>query len=392
MSDLFLDALQARLPLLRATTSDTVNLSDVVSHMVPSLKVGAYSGPKFLLEDVFLATEAVELTETMYSALVDRGKTLILINQEDESGLSINVGEVPVPVDLICDLVQEITDHKADTVKLMPAFRGLTLKSASEIIRLVLTQDKCLTPSAVLRVRTNLAGKLKGLSLVDTTAACYLPNPDLEVWVGEQHPYFERATDPRLIPRGLLFYGVPGTGKSQGAKYIARQWGIPLYRLDLSSSMAKWVGESEANFGRVLSTLDQEEPCVFLIDEVEKLFESGEDAGTTSRILSQLLWWLQEHTSRILTVMTTNGIGKLPAELYRSGRIDFTLELGALKKPDCYKLILELLTSFNVKNTPSKGKWLLNKVITGNLPKDLTPAVVTQAVFDYVKDHYLCLS
>lgn len=384
---MFLNALTARLPLLRATTADTVNLSDVIMHLVPKLTVVPWSGLKSLNNgDVFVAVAPVEVTTVYYDALVENGKTLLLINQEDESGLSINVGEVPVPAEMIRDLVSEIADKKA-VAKLLPAFRGLTMKSASEVIRLVITQEKCLTVPAVLRERARLVGKLKGLSLTDTAAVCYIPDVQLSAWVAAERAYFDGAADPRLIPRGLLFDGEPGTGKTQGAKYIAREWGLPLYRLDLASSMAKWVGESEANFGRVLSMLDQEEPCVFLIDEIEKLFEPGEDAGTTSRILSQLLWWLAEHQSRIITVMTTNNRGKLPAELYRSGRIDKVIVFKPLTIKAAIELAAALCTSFNVALTPK-----LRSDLSAACSKGITPATVTQMVFNYVKASKKCLT
>ena len=84
-----------------------------------------------------------------------------------------------------------------------------------------------------------------------------------------------------------------------------------------------------------LRRLDQEEPCVVLMDEAEKMFgEGGYDGGTSANMFSQLLWWLAEHRSRVLTVMTTNSLVKLPKELYRPGRIDEVmwfngLEIGA---------------------------------------------------------------
>lgn len=71
-------------------------------------------------------------------------------------------------------------------------------------------------------------------------------------------------------------------------------------------------------------------PCVVLIDEVEKVFQSGEDGGVTSRILSQLLWWLAEHRTRVLTVMTTNDYAAIPPELYRPGRLDKVMFLPKL--------------------------------------------------------------
>lgn len=62
--------------------------------------------------------------------------------------------------------------------------------------------------------------------------------------------------------------------------------------------------------------------CVVLIDEVEKAFTTQLDSGVTSNLLGSLLWWLQEHTTRVFTIMTTNNKDTIPKELYREGRID----------------------------------------------------------------------
>lgn len=62
--------------------------------------------------------------------------------------------------------------------------------------------------------------------------------------------------------------------------------------------------------------------CVLLVDEIEKIFGNSDDSGVSGRLLSALLWWLQERTSRILVVMTTNDESVIPVELYRPGRID----------------------------------------------------------------------
>ena len=90
-----------------------------------------------------------------------------------------------------------------------------------------------------------------------------------------EKPFFLTGTDPRLIPRGLLFDGLPGTGKTAGAKWVAEQFGVPLYRVDIGGTKNKYVGQSEANMLMNLARIDGEEPAVALIDEVEKVFSTG---------------------------------------------------------------------------------------------------------------------
>ena len=101
--------------------------------------------------------------------------------------------------------------------------------------------------------------------------------PPLEDWLELNSAYFLNPKTPaKLMPRGLMLAGKPGVGKSMGAKAIAQHFDIPLFRLDISTTLAKFVGESEARVARSLATVDRESPCVLLLDEVEKIF-SGND-------------------------------------------------------------------------------------------------------------------
>jgi SpoVK/Ycf46/Vps4 family AAA+-type ATPase len=97
-----------------------------------------------------------------------------------------------------------------------------------------------------------------------------------------------------------------------------------------------------------LSQLDHEEPCVALLDEVEKVFSrgSGDHSGVTSSLLSQLLWWLAERRSRVLVVLTTNDRQKLPRELYRAGRIDEVMWFGGLQATAALQFARRVLETF----------------------------------------------
>lgn len=123
-------------------------------------------------------------------------------------------------------------------------------------------------------------------------------------------------------PRGLLLVGVPGCGKSLSAKSIAVNWNLPLYRLDLSTIHGQYLGQSEGRLKEALATADHVAPCVLWIDEIEKGLAGAGDGGTSTRLVGQFLFWLQEATARVFIVATANDISKLPAELLRRGRFD----------------------------------------------------------------------
>lgn len=130
--------------------------------------------------------------------------------------------------------------------------------------------------------------------------------------------------------------------------------------------------------------------CVVLVDECEKLFNGGSDQGVTSRILSQLLWWMQAHRSRVFTVMTTNDSSAIPQELYRSGRIDKTFQIEKLDRDQAYLLAHQIVLSFNVKLNPNKDQTILDSIdefMESQEDNLMSHAQVTQVMYDLIKTH-----
>ena len=70
-------------------------------------------------------------------------------------------------------------------------------------------------------------------------------------------------------------------------------------------------------------------PAVLWVDEIEKSMAGSQssgstDGGTSARVLSGFLTWLQEKTAPVFVVATANSIDQLPPELLRRGRLDET--------------------------------------------------------------------
>jgi hypothetical protein len=139
--------------------------------------------------------------------------------------------------------------------------------------------------------------------------------------------FSERAREMGLRPpRGVLLVGVQGCGKSLAAKEIAREWGVPLARLDPSRLFDKYIGESERNLRNALETAEALAPIVLWIDEIEKVFASGgsseADAGLGRRLFGSFLTWMQEREGAVFVAATANDLTSIPPELLRKGRFD----------------------------------------------------------------------
>jgi SpoVK/Ycf46/Vps4 family AAA+-type ATPase len=149
---------------------------------------------------------------------------------------------------------------------------------------------------------------------------------NLKRWLAERKDSFSSANSSGLpAPKGLLLMGIQGCGKSLSAKIIAREFNLPLYRLDLSRLYSKYIGETEQNLRKALGIVEKLCPSCLWIDEIEKGFASSSgdiDGGVSQRILGTFLTWMQERATNCFVIATANDIYRLPPEFLRKGRFD----------------------------------------------------------------------
>lgn len=69
----------------------------------------------------------------------------------------------------------------------------------------------------------------------------------------------------------LLFHGDSGTGKTMAASVLARQLRLPLFKVDLSRVMDKYIGETEKHMDEIFRVARQEHYILFF-DEADALF------------------------------------------------------------------------------------------------------------------------
>ncbi len=321
-------ALQTRLPFIYVKTDDILNVAEILTHYAGE-EVKPTVLPKVIekLEDIklgsgnyFYTSDSCASLVKLYNYCETNEKTIVFVNTE-KSVLQFDSGTLVTPKEMVLAILEQVSE---DPESLLPAFGGMNLKDVQEAANMTMTRDESLTARGIGTTRQGYVD-LKGISQVDTEIPYYICPHQLEKWITKNASFFTHPTHPALVPRGLLFDGPPGTGKTLASKYLAAILGVPLYHMDLGSMLGKYVGESEEALNAVLAQIDQVEPCVVLLDEVEKIFVTQSDSGVTSKLLARLLWWLQEHKSKVLTVMTTNDVKKIPKELYRPGRINETM-------------------------------------------------------------------
>jgi len=114
-----------------------------------------------------------------------------------------------------------------------------------------------------------------------------------------------------FVPKGVLFSGPPGTGKTMIAEALAKEAGFNLVRMGDVRSM--WVGESERNLSHVLRLLLELAPVVVFVDEVDQALGARErgysgDSGVSARIFGRILNFMgkNEHRGHVVWIAATN--------------------------------------------------------------------------------------
>ncbi len=222
----------------------------------------------------------------------------------------------------------------ADVGKLLQQLRGLTFFEVKKVMTQAIAEQWTLDVSAIGKALEAKKEVLKRTGVLE-----YSPAENslddiagltrLKRWLRKRRAVFDnpdRAKEFGLsAPRGILLLGVPGCGKSLSAKAVAREYGLPLIRLDPSRLYTKYIGETEQNLRRATRTAEAMAPIVLWIDEIEKGLGSetgGSDGGVSKRVFGSFLSWLQEKPEGVFVIATSNDISQLPPELLRKGRFD----------------------------------------------------------------------
>ncbi|MCD7885096.1 MAG: AAA family ATPase [Lachnospiraceae bacterium] len=170
-----------------------------------------------------------------------------------------------------------------------------------------------------------------------------------KAWLMNQKQALKNSNDYKrevgtLPPKGVLLCGIPGCGKSEAAKFAARQLDLPLLKMDIGSLMDKYQGVSEQRMRDALKLAESMSPCVLFIDELEKGFSGaggsdGDDgSGAFKRMFGYMLGWMQSNKKPCFLFATANNIGALPKEFFRSGRFDALYAVYLPTEEECVKI------------------------------------------------------
>ena len=132
-------------------------------------------------------------------------------------------------------------------------------------------------------------------------------------------------------PRGILFSGPSGTGKTLMAKALAGETGLNFISISGPILFSKWLGESEKTLHDIFKKAKQSAPCILFFDEIDALIPKRgmvSEGGVSERVASQFFSELDNlsDVAQVVTLAATNRIEFIDPTLLRAGRLDFHLE------------------------------------------------------------------
>ena len=121
----------------------------------------------------------------------------------------------------------------------------------------------------------------------------------------------------------VLFSGTPGAGKRMAAEAIAGEVGLPLYRVDLSAVVSKYIGETEKNLQRLFDAAGDSAAILFF-DEADALFGKRTDVqGSHDRFANAEVSYLLDRIESFdgLAILATNRRSDIDAAFLRRLRL-----------------------------------------------------------------------
>ncbi|MCY6354430.1 CDC48 family AAA ATPase [Clostridium sp. ZS2-4] len=132
-------------------------------------------------------------------------------------------------------------------------------------------------------------------------------------------------------PKGILFYGAPGTGKTLMAKAIASLSNANFISVKGPELLSKWVGESEKSLREIFKKAKQAAPCIIFFDEIDSILPTRNgksDNNTMERLVCQMLTEIDgiEDLNGVLLIGATNRLDMVEPALLRPGRFGMILK------------------------------------------------------------------
>lgn len=137
----------------------------------------------------------------------------------------------------------------------------------------------------------------------------------------------------RYVPAAIL-YGESGCGKTELARYIAHEVGLPYAYVRFSALIDSHLGATQNNLSRIFEFI-KNQPCVFCLDEIDAIgLARGQmqEVGEMARIVISLMQEMDSVSNKVIVIGTTNRMDMIDTALIR--RFPMQYEIKKMNEED----------------------------------------------------------
>lgn len=169
-----------------------------------------------------------------------------------------------------------------------------------------------------------------------------------------------------LIPRGMIFEGPPGTGKTYFAKAIATAIDATAIVVSGPELKSKWVGESESNLRNIFTRARKSAPAIIIFDEIDSFAtrrgtytSSGVEHSMVNQLLTEMDGFRKEEL--VFIIATTNFVEALDEALLRPGRFELKIKIPYPKEKDRRAILGIYARKFKLDLQPEVLEYIVRK-------------------------------
>ncbi|KAI9294773.1 AAA-domain-containing protein [Neoconidiobolus thromboides FSU 785] len=204
------------------------------------------------------------------------------------------------------------------------------------------------------------------------------------------------------IPKGILFYGLSGTGKSMLCQCLANKLNISYLNLDGTQIRSKIVGETEKNIVNLFQQAKNNAPTLLCIEQIEMLLPKRmNDVDTTEnsqhRILTTFLTEMdgvysisQSLKDLIIIIGLTNNLKNIDNAILRQGRIGHHIYFNLPDFNQRYQILMNEIQKIQVVNKLNKDEIQLLAKNSENCSNAELIGICREAVLMALRENINC--